>query len=119
MEKPLEQAQYPSFNALSRVAMVAGVPLVALIMVSLTCMVLGVIAASFIGVGGIFFAVIGVPILAYIRQISESDDQAMRITMFEVRCWLTRRNAKLFGNTYTLSPMRYGRRKNVYKRHPK
>ncbi|NYS33962.1 VirB3 family type IV secretion system protein [Streptococcus danieliae] len=120
MDRPPEkQAVYPSFNALSRVAMVWGIPLVALILVALASMVLAVIAAAIIGVGGIFFAVVGVPVLLFIKQISANDDQALRIAVLEFRCRLARRNAKLFGNTFTLSPMRYGRRKHVYKRHPK
>jgi len=118
-QAPEKQTAYPSFNALSRVAMVWGIPIVALILVALASMLLAVIAAAFIGVGGIFFAVVGVPVLLFIKQISENDDQALRIAVLEFRCRLMRRNAKLFGNTFTLSPMRYGRRKHAYKRHPK
>jgi type IV secretion system protein VirB3 len=115
MESPSEkQAVYPSFNALSRVAMVKGIPLVALIMVSLACMVIALIAAMFIGVGGIFFAVVGVPVLLFIKQISANDDQALRIFWLELKYRIKRRNAKLFGNTFTLSPIRFGRKKYVY-----
>jgi type IV secretion system protein VirB3 len=92
-----------------------GIPLVALILVSLACMVIAVIAAAIIGVGGIFFVVVGVPVLLFIKQISANDDQAFRIFTLEMRCRFKRRNAKLFGNTFTLSPIRFGRNKNVYR----
>lgn len=116
MEKPLEkQQEYPSFNALSRVAMIWGIPLVAVILVGLASLVVAVIAAGIIGVGGIFFLIIGAPVLLFIKQISATDDLAVRIFWLELKCRLKRRNAKLFGNTHTLSPIRFGRRKNVYR----
>jgi len=115
MDEPSnKRKEYPSFNALSRVAMWWGIPLVAVIMAGLACLVIGVVGAAIVGVGGIFFAVVGLPVLLFIRQISANDDQAVRIFLLEIRCRLKRRNAKRFGNTFTLSPIRFGRRKNVY-----
>lgn len=115
---PDNQKVYPSYNALSRVAMVWGVPLVAVIVVGMGSMLLALIAAAILGAGGVFFGLVGFPVLLYFKQICETDDQALRITAMEIWCRLTRRNAKSFGNTFTLSPMKFGRRDHVYKRDP-
>jgi type IV secretion system protein VirB3 len=114
MEKKIE---YSSYNGLSRVAMYWGVPLMAIVFIVLLSLVVAVIAAMFVGVGGILFGALGFPILLYLKQICETDDQALRITVLEIWCLISRRNAKHFGNTYTLSPMQYGRRTHVYKRY--
>jgi type IV secretion system protein VirB3 len=109
--------QYPSYNGLSRVAMFWGVPLMAIVVISTACLLIGAVGAFFLGVGGILFASVGFPVLLYLKQICETDDQALRITLLEIKCRFGRRNAKQFGNTYTLSPIQYGRREHVYKRY--
>jgi type IV secretion system protein VirB3 len=112
-----EKAKYPSYNGLSRVAMFWGVPLMAIVVIATACLLIGAIAAAFLGVGGILFAAIGFPFLLYLKQICETDDQALRITLLEIQCRLSRRNGKQFGNTYTLSPIQFGRREHVYQRY--
>ena len=47
--------------------------------------------------------------------IAQPDDQALNILMLEVRCYLGRTNARMFGNTYTLSPMKYGYRLDTFR----
>lgn len=115
---PDEQEGYPSYNGLSRVAMVWGIPLVALIVVGLGSMLIALIAAAFLGAGGVFFGVVGLPVLLYCKQVCETDDQALRIAALEIWSRFLRTNAKRFGNTFTLSPMKFGRRSHVYKRNP-
>ena len=115
---PDKQEVYSSYNALSRVAMVWGIPLVAVIVVGIVSILVGLISAAFLGAGGVFFGLVGFPVLLYFKQICETDDQALRITALEIWHRITRRNAKFFGNTYTLSPMKFGRRSHVYKRDP-
>lgn len=112
-----DKAKYSSYNGLSRVAMVGGVPLMAVVAIAMLSMVVGFTGAAFLGIGGVLFAGIGVPVFFYIKKISESDDQAMRITALELWCRITRRGGSKFGDTYTLSPMQYGRREHVYKRY--
>lgn len=112
-----DKDQYSSYNGLSRVPMIRGVPLLAGVVILLICLVVGFAGALMFGIGGILFAGIGIPIFFYIKKISETDDQALRITFLELWCRLTRRGSRHYGNTYTLSPMQYGRRNHVYKRY--
>jgi type IV secretion system protein VirB3 len=112
-----ERAKYPSYNALARVAMLKGVPLVAAILIAFFSLVTGTLGALFLGPGGLLLAAIGVPLFFYCRDTCKDDDQALRITWLEFKCWLGKLNAKYYGGTYTLAPMKYGRRKHVYKRY--
>jgi type IV secretion system protein VirB3 len=109
--------EYPSYNGLSRVAMIRGIPLMAVVVIALASLVIGFVGTAFLGIGGILFGAVGLPFLLYIKQICETDDQALRIAWLEFRCWLTRKFSPRFGGTYTLSPMQYGRRSHVYKRY--
>lgn len=111
------KVEYPSYNGLSRVALYWGVPLMAIVFIVMVSLIIAVFASMFFGVGGILFGAIGLPFLLYFKQICETDDQALRITLLEIFCRINRRNGKHFGNTYTLSPIQYGRRPHVYKRY--
>lgn len=111
------KTEYPSLNGLSRVAMFYGIPLMAVVVIAVVSMVVGVVSTMFMGIGGFLFGLVGVPVLIYIKQVCETDDQALRIAWLEFRCWLTRVFSTRIGETYTLSPMQYGRRKHVYKRY--
>lgn len=113
------KVEYPSYNGLSRVALYWGVPLMAIVFIVMISLVIAVLAAMFLGIGGILFGAVGLPFLLYLKQICETDDQALRITVLEIWCRITRRNGKNFGGTYTLSPMQYGRRAHVYQRYIK
>lgn len=114
-----KSAKYASYNALGRVAMLGGAPLVAVIVIALLSLFIGVLGAVFLGVGGMLFGAVGYPFYLYCKQLCETDDQALRIAAFELWYWLQKvfSNAKLFGNTYTLSPMKYGRNHHVYQRY--
>lgn len=112
-----DKDKYPSYNGLSRVAMSWGVPLMAVVIIATACLLIAAVAAFFLGVGGILFASVGIPFALYLKQICETDDQALRITLLEIKYRFSRRNGKQFGNTYTLSPIQYGRREHVYKRY--
>ncbi len=114
-----DQERYPSYNALGRVAMLRGVPLVAVIVIAFISLVIAMAGAAFYGPGGMLFGAVGLPIYLYCKNLCENDDQALRITVLELWCWLQRlfSNAKNFGGTYTLSPMKYGRSHHVYQRY--
>lgn len=112
-----DRAEYPSYNALARVAMLKGVPLVAVIVIALVSLFAGALGAVFLGPGGMLLGAVGLPVFFYCRKVCENDDQALRIAFLELKCWLDKRNAKYFGGTYTLAPIKYGRRDDEYKRY--
>lgn len=112
-----KQAEYHSYNALGRVAMLKGVPLVAVIVLAFISLVVGTVGAIFLGPGGMLLGAVGLPVFFYFRKVCENDDQALRIIWLELICWLGKRNAKYFGGTYTLAPIKYGRREHAYRRY--
>jgi type IV secretion system protein VirB3 len=112
-----DRAEYPSYNALARVAMLKGVPLVAVIVIALVSLLAGTLGAIFLGPGGMLLGAVGLPVFLYCRKVCENDDQALRIAFLELSCWLDKCNAKYFGGTYTLAPIKYGRRNHEYIRY--
>jgi type IV secretion system protein VirB3 len=111
------RAEYPSYNALARVAMLKGVPLVAAIGIALVSLIVGAAGAVLLGPGGMLLGAVGLPLFFYCKAVCENDDLALRITMLEFKCWICKRNTRLFGGTYTLAPIKYGRRNHDYKRY--
>lgn len=111
--------RYPSYNALGRVAMLRGVPLVAVIVIAFLSLIVAILGAAFSGPGGMLFGAVGIPLYLYCKKLCENDDYALRIAVLELWCWFRRllSNAKLFGGTFTLSPMKYGRSNHVYQRY--
>ncbi|EJH9638654.1 TPA: VirB3 family type IV secretion system protein [Burkholderia cepacia ATCC 25416] len=104
-----EKTLYPSYAGLNRTAMQWGIPLLPGLAVFVASMFFSLAGAAFMGPGGFVLGLPGVPIIMYFKHVCATDDQALRITWFELMCVLRRKNASLFGKTYTLAPMRYGR----------
>jgi len=104
-----EKTLYPSYAGLNRTAMQWGVPLLPGLAVFVVSLFASLVGAAFMGPGGFVLGLPGVPIIMYFKHVSQTDDQALRITWFELLCALRRKHVSLFGKTYTLVPMRYGR----------
>ncbi|QRR11800.1 type IV secretion system protein VirB3 (plasmid) [Burkholderia sp. MS455] len=104
-----EKTLYPSYAGLNRTAMQWGIPLLPGLAVFVVSLFASLIGAAFMGPGGFVLGLPGVPIILYFKHVCTTDDQALRITWFELLCVLRRKHVSLFGKTYTLVPMRYGR----------
>lgn len=104
-----DKKTYPAYAGLDRTAAIWGIPLMPLLAIVCTAVILAVVGGAVFGPGGLLFGVPAIPVLLFFKHICETDDQALRILFLEVRCVLDRRNTKCFGNTYTLTPLRYGR----------
>lgn len=102
---------YPSYTALDRVASIGGIPLLPGLFVFVASLMVGMVGGVALGPVGLGLGVIGIPVLLWLRVISETDDQALRIVWLEVRCAIDRRNTRAHGGTYTLCPVRLGRRR--------
>jgi len=111
-----ERRLYSSYAGLGRVAMIWGIPLMAALIVFALSVIAALLGAFLFGPGGFCLAVPGVPVLIFFREICATDDQALRVLAFEVMCFVSRANARFFGNTYTLGPMKYGYRLDVFRR---
>jgi type IV secretion system protein VirB3 len=110
-----EKKKYSAYNGLARVAMVWGVPFMAALCVFVPIVILTIAAAAVWGPGALVLITLAIPILLFFKQMCETDEQALRILALEVRCFLSRRLAKQFGNTFTLAPIKLGRRLAVYR----
>lgn len=111
-----ERTLYPSFAGLNRIAMIGGVPMFPALIVGCTSLITSMVGGFVLGPGGLLIGTAGVPIFLFLRHICQTDDQALRLFWLELRCWLERRRVSVFGKTYTLAPMRYGRSLQVYTR---
>jgi type IV secretion system protein VirB3 len=107
---------YPAYAGLGRTAMFWGVPLMAALVVFTVSVAAALTGAATLGPGGLLLAIPGAPVFYYCRQTCASDDQALRIVWFELLCFFDRTNSRCFGRTYTLAPIRYGRRLDAVKR---
>lgn len=108
--------EYPTFNGLSRSAMIWGIPIMALALIVGVSMIISLILMQFIGLQGFFAFVIAIPLLLMIKSISANDDQAINILGYEVACLLKKNNSKAFSGTNTILATKFGNRKDDYNR---
>ncbi|MDN7465811.1 VirB3 family type IV secretion system protein [Burkholderia gladioli] len=111
-----ERVLYSSYAALNRVALVVGVPAMPAMITVCASILAALFAAIVAGPGGALLGLAGVPVMLYFRTRCVIDDQALRIDALEFRCLLDRWRVSLFGKTYTLAPITYGRSFDVYVR---
>lgn len=114
-EKPV----YPSYNGLGRTALIAGVlPLIPTIIVGVIAVLGALVLQGVMGPAGLLFVLLAIPVLLFLKSICETDDQAMGMLSKEIMCWFQTKtgNGHLWNNTYTLTPVKYGRQLHVYQR---
>ena len=103
--------ELPSYNGLDRAATVFGMPLVPVMATLGGLMFITMMVLPFLQAKGL-----AVPLIAFIRQQTMQDDQALRIRALEVKWVLRRRNFRMFGKTNTILGNKYGRQHEDYKR---
>ena len=107
---------YPAFNALNRKAMFFGVPLMALVVCCFVLVMLTMLTLPSLKGRALLFLLLGVPVILGLKTICADDDDALKIYGLEALWLLRRRNAKMWGNTNTVSATKYGRRFDDYQR---
>jgi type IV secretion system protein VirB3 len=108
--------EFPTYGGLSRVAMIFGVPIMALVGLLVCSMFLILIATMFIGQVAYFLLIPIFFILVFIKYQSETDDQAMRILGLELLWYFRKTNINIWGRNLTILPIKYGRHRYVVKR---
>lgn len=113
-----EKPQYASYNGLGREAMIGstGIPLMLGLGIGCVFLLAWIILQAVIGPIAILVTLLAIPIFLFIRVTCGNDDKALRILLLELRCYLRRNNAVLFGNTLTLFPVKFGRQNERYSR---
>lgn len=105
-----------TFNGLARQAMVMGVPLPALAACGFAGMMATLVAMPFLQGSALFFLLLPLPVIFFLRTICANDDQALRIYLYEFKWLLRKRNAKLFNGTLTILAIKFGRQLSDYQR---
>lgn len=108
--------EMPSYNGLERAATVMGMPLVPIMGTLGGLMFITMMALPFLQAKAFLILLLAIPIIAFIRQQTMQDDQALRIRALEVQWVLRRRNFGMFGKTNTILGNKYGRQQYDYKR---
>lgn len=102
-----EYRSYPSYNGLDRVVMIFGVPLIPATLMFVVLLFVALLAQKLLGLIGVAFLALGLPIFLFLKQISETDDRAMEMLMLEMVFRFKRKYYQEFGNTLTYLPNKY------------
>lgn len=115
-----ELIEYISYNGLGRSPAIWGIPYMTGLAVVSVCLLSGMMAGTFLGGAGWLLALIGVPILIFVKIISTNDDKAVNQLLKEAKWFvikLVSGNAKYFGGTMAIAPISYGRKLKHVKRY--
>lgn len=107
--------KFSSYNGLDRVALIAGIPLIPFILLGTFSVFISFVAQYFLGIIGFAFLLLFLPLFLFLRQITETDDKALRIFGLEFQYIFKRRLYKEFGNTLTFLPSKYLRNEKCIK----
>lgn len=112
-----KRKKYSSLNGLGRTAMLAGIPLIPAICIVVAFIAISFVLQIFFGALAFLSVIFLIPILLFLRQVTASDDGALRILWLEFVCILKRKNYSLFGNTLTFLASEYGANVKAIKSH--
>lgn len=116
-EAPVE---YISYNGLGRSPMLWGIPYMTGLFVMSICLMGGMSLGVFVSPVGWLFALIGIPILLFVKSQCKTDDKAIDILFLEMKWVILKKiggNAKYFGGCLTITPISYGRKFKYVKRY--
>ena len=108
--------EYDTYDGLSRVVSVMGFPLVPSILFFFVFLFITMFAMRFFGLKALAILLLTVPLLLFLKIMTAHDDQAIRIIGIEIYWRLQRRNAGIFGDTFTLLPTKFGNVRDDYYR---
>ena len=108
--------EYATYNALGRQAMIFGVPVVGLAVSGFVLVMATMLAMPFLQGRALLILALLIPIFIGLRTVCETDDQALRIYAYEIKWFFRKKNTKMFNNTTTVIPTKYGRQNSVFQR---
>jgi len=115
-EKKVLEEKFTTFNALSRSAMVAGIPLIPLVLLLAGTVVITMLLLTFLKGKALLFLIVPLPVIFFMKTVSRNDDQALQVIGYELLCWYYRRNAAMFNGTTTFLATQFGRNIHDYQR---
>ena len=104
--------EYSSYEGLSRVAMLAGVPIIPGFIILVVFMATAMFLMPVYGLKAFGIFLLALPCIFFLRMLTKRDDQALRI--LEIYWWFVRRKSNLFGDTLTITATKFGRDRDDY-----
>ena len=104
---------FSSYNGLDRVPQFLGLPMSAFLILFCVTALLVVLGIKLFSIVGILFAALGFPIFLFLKTITASDDQAIRILGLEVKFISKGHLYKEFGDTLTFQSTKYLSNDNI------
>ena len=105
--------QFSSYNGLDRVPQFLGLPMSAFLILFVVSALMVVIGIKLFGVVGFLFISLGFPAFLFLKSITATDDQAVRILLLEMKFISKRHLYKEFGNTLTFQSTKYLSHDNI------
>jgi type IV secretion system protein VirB3 len=112
--------EFISYNGLGRSPTIWGIPYMFGLFFCCGALVVAMVCGLTFGPLGWLVGALAIPVLFYVKLISETDDKAIRLVAIEMKWFLIkffRGNAKYFGGTMTIAPISYGRKFKYVKRY--
>ena len=106
--------EYSSYEGLSRVAMLAGVPIIPGFIILVVFMATAMFLMPVYGLKAFGIFLLALPCIYFLRILTKRDDQALRILGLEIYWWFVRRKSNLFGDTLTITATKFGRDRDDY-----
>lgn len=113
LENEYQKPCYLSYNAMARSPMVFGIPFMPMLVIGTVSIVLGVVGSVLMGGVGWLLALIGIPILLFVKMISATDDRAAFILMIELKWYFIKKisgNSGLYNGAMFVSPIKFCRK---------
>ena len=96
--------------------MIFGVPVVGLAVSGFVLVMATMLAMPFLQGRALLILALLIPIFIGLRTVCETDDQALRIYAYEIKWFFRKKNTKMFNNTTTVIPTKYGRQNSDFQR---
>lgn len=106
--------EYSSYEGLSRVAMLAGVPIIPGFIILVVFMATAMFLMPVYGLKAFGIFLLALPCIFFLRMFTKRDDQALRLLGLEIYWWFIRRKSNLFGDTLTITATKFGRDRDDY-----
>lgn len=106
--------EYSSYEGLSRVAMLAGVPIIPGFIILVVFMATAMFLMPVYGLKAFGIFLLALSCIYFLRILTKRDDQALRILGLEIYWWFVRRKSNLFGDTLTITATKFGRDRDDY-----
>ena len=106
--------EYSSYEGLSRVAMLAGVPIIPGFIILVVFMVTAMFLMPVYDLKAFGIFLLALPCIYFLRMLTKRDDQALRILGLEIYWWFVRRKSNHFGDALTITATKFGRDRDDY-----